>query len=211
MTDPRDAHLEALYAAGTGGEALRSHPEPEAIAAAVERRGAEADRLRTIEHIAVCRGCRQEFELLRTVHVAGRQLVTRTWRARAIGLAAAAVLVVAVTVPVGRLTANRGVAPSVDRGALPTEGGGSIALVDPARDASTSTTPLLRWRAARGAASYRVEVLDSAGAVVTSRDTPDTSFVTPALAHGRSYRWWVQATVNDQRWRSPFSAFNTRP
>jgi hypothetical protein len=211
MRDPRDARLKALYAAGTAGEALRSHPEPEAIATAVERRGAEAERLRTIEHIAVCRRCRQEFELLRSAHVAGRQLVARTWQLRAVGLAAAAVLVVAVTLSVGRLSANRSVARSVDRGPVPAGGRGTIALVDPARDASTSTAPLLRWRAARGAASYHVEVLDGDGAVIASRDTPDTSFVAPTLVPGRNYRWWVQATVNGERWRSPFWAFNTRP
>jgi hypothetical protein len=211
MTDPQDARLEALYATGTAGEALPPHPEPEAIAAVIERSGAEADRLRTIEHIAVCRRCRREFDLLRAAHVAGRALVAHSRRARVIGLAAAAVLVVAATLQFGRLRAGRGVTASVDRGAVPVDGA-AIALVEPAMDASTGPAPLLRWRSVRGAASYHVEVLDSTGAVMATHDTRDTSFaVVPALAPGRTYRWWVQATVNGEPRPSPFGTFKTRP
>ena len=43
-------------------------PAPEAIEAMVRREGAEADRLRLLDHVMGCAHCAEEFELLRSVH-----------------------------------------------------------------------------------------------------------------------------------------------
>jgi hypothetical protein len=211
MTDAHDARLGALYAAGATDEALGPHPQPEAIAAAVERRGPEAERVRTLGHVAECPHCRHDFELLRSAHAAGELLAARPWRARGIGVAAAAVLIGAIALSVGRLTAPNGHTVPADRGAPPAGTGRVIDLISPSGGLSATRTPRLVWGSVRGATSYRVEVLDSISTLVARRDTPDTVLVVPALLAGHAYRWWVQATVNGQPWRSAFAEFNTRP
>lgn len=206
MTDARDDRLRALYAAGVAAESLASHPEPEAIADAVEGRGPEAGRLRTLGHITVCPQCRRDFDLLRSAHQAGRELVARRWWVRAGAVAAAAVLILAIGLTV-RFRASTPIDRSVTRGgATPL-----IDLVEPARGVLTTVTPELTWRAVSGAGSYRVEVLDSTGAVIARRDTPDTVLAAPLLLPGRTYRWWVRAMANGLPWHSAFGEFTTRP
>jgi hypothetical protein len=206
MTDARDDPLRALYAAGVAAESLASHPEPEAIAAAVEGRGPEAERLRTLGHITVCPQCRRDFDLLRSAHHAGRELVAHTWWVRGGALAAAAVLILAI----GLTVRFRASAP-IDRSVTPGGGARSIDLVGPPRGALTTVAPELTWRAVSGAGSYRVEVLDGTGAVIARRDTPDTVLAAPSLRPGRTYRWWVRAMANGLQWQSAFGEFTTRP
>jgi hypothetical protein len=189
--DARDARLAALYAEGSADAPPSAHPTPEALADAARRRGPEADRLRTLGHVATCQSCRRDFELLRSAHVAGRQLVAHGWRVRIAGLAAAAVVVAAITLSVNRTgPAERGVASS--------ESERSIALIAP-----------LLWHSVAGATEYRVDVLDSNGAVIKSVTTRDTTVW--MLAPPRSYHWWVRTTVNGQPWKSTFGTFTTRP
>ncbi len=211
MTDARDDRLRALYAAGVAAESLASHPEPEAIAAAVERRGPEAERLRTLGHIAACPQCRRDFELLRATHRAGRELVARPWWVRAGGIAAAAVLIAMVGIAVGRITERGPASTPRDRSAPPAEAVRVIEILGPPPGALTTAAPQLVWRAVSGARSYRVEVLDGTGAVIARRDTPDTVVAALSLRPGRTYRWWVQAMANGQPWRSLFGEFTTRP
>jgi hypothetical protein len=192
VTDARDARLAALYAEGAADDPPSSHPPPEALAAAANRRGPEADRLRTLGHVATCQSCRRDFELLRSAHVAGRPLVARGWLIRVAGIAAAAVLVATITLSVNR--------PPADRGVGSTAAGREIQLMAP-----------LVWRAVPGATEYRVDVLDSNGAVIRSVSTHDTSVATATLPPGRTYRWWVRAMVNGQPWASPFGSFTTHP
>jgi hypothetical protein len=206
MTDARDDRLRALYAAGVAAESLASHPEPEAIAAAVERRGPETERLRTLGHITACPQCRRDFDLLRSAHHAGRDLVARTWWVRAGAVAAAAVLIMAIGLTV-RFRAPTPIDRSITRGGAAQ----LIDLVEPPRGALTTVAPELMWRAVPGAGSYRVEVLDGTGAVIARRDTPDTVLAAPSLRPGRTYRWWVRTMANGLPWHSVFGEFTTRP
>lgn len=210
MMGARDDRLGALWAAGAAAESPPSHPAPEAIAAAVERRGPEAERLRTLGHIAACPPCRRDFELLRSTHQAGRELVARPWWVRAGGVAAAAVLVAMVGIAVGRITA-RGPASTPRGSAPPAEAVRAIEILTPPRGAVTTAAPQLAWRAVPGAGIYRVEVLDGTGAVIARRDTPDTVLAALSLLPGRTYRWWVQSMADGQPWHSVFGEFTTRP
>jgi hypothetical protein len=213
MIDSRDERLGVLYTSGLSGESPAGHPAPASIAAVVERRGPEADRLEALGHIAECAQCRREFDLLRSANQAGRELVVRSWRTRGIGLAAAAVLVVGASLSIGRISERSGGPAPADRSAGTTAGGAkrSIELVEPLNGASMPSAPQVIWRAVGGGAIYRVEVTDDAGAVVASRETRDTVLTLPSLAPGRTYRWWVRALVAGQERRSVFGEFRTNP
>jgi hypothetical protein len=210
MIDSRDARLAALYTGAVAKEPRGEHPSPEDIAAVVERRRPEPERLVTLSHIAECPQCRREFDLIRSADKAGRQLTSSVWRARGIGLAVAATLVVAATLSIARI------APRVTTSAPPYRSGEpatgrSIELVGPLSDVSTPAAPSLVWRSVGEDVLYRVEVTDDAGALVASRDTRDTTLTLPPLVRGRTYRWWVRAVVAGEQRRSEFGAFRTNP
>jgi hypothetical protein len=207
VTLPSDARLRAAYAAHGADAPATPHPVPEVIAAAAQLEGDEAERLATLDHIASCARCRREFELLRATHVAARKLAPSTWRVRTMGLAAAAAVIIAVTLTIGR----RGT-PRVDEIA-PDRGGGAsaaqaITLITPL-GTTRAATPRFVWHAVPTRGSYHIEVLDDSGAVVIGTDTRDTAFTAPALAPGRTYRWWVQAKVNGEAWQSEFGEIRT--
>jgi hypothetical protein len=184
------------------------HPSPELIVRAVQRQGAEAERLRTLEHIGSCAACRKEFELLRATHLAARQLTPTTWRVRGFGLAAAAAVVVAVTLSVFRSSVPHPGATPLDRGAAQQATNRSIALVGPL--GSTSPTgPRFVWRGVATTGTYHLEVLDDSGGVALRADTPDTTYPALPLAPDRSYRWWVKTTVNGEAWQSEFGEIHT--
>ena len=96
-----DERLRAAY-----GTALRSgvaggntHASPEAIAALVRREGPESERLATLDHVMSCLDCRRDFDLLRAVEQAGRQVGAARTSARPTWLmpaALAASLLVAI-------------------------------------------------------------------------------------------------------------------
>ena len=60
---------------------------------------------------------------------------------------------------------------------------------------TTDDTPQLRWTAVSGATSYDIDVFDSTtGRLVVNIDgRTSTSFTTPVLTNGRSFRWNVRA------------------
>jgi len=220
MSTP-DAPLRAAYAAHAADAPDSPHPTADQIADAVERRGPEADRLVTLDHIGSCAHCRREFELLRATRVAARQAVVRRWPLRTIGLAAAAAVVVGVTMtlshsaglPLGEATPPArptGLTAPPERG--PNVGGATqvITLITPLGPIAPAATRFV-WHRLQVATTYHVEVLDDSGAVVARANTSDTVFVAPArtLAPGRVYRWWVQATVEGEPWQSGFADFRT--
>ena len=209
MTIPPDSRLRAAYAARAADAPLTPHPAPEAIAATVDRSAGEAERLATLDHIAACAQCRSEFELLRATHTAAGQLAPATWRISGVGLAVAAMLVVAVALSVTRLAAPRVAAIPADRGAGQASSR-TIPLIAPLGPTSVVPQRLI-WHAVRGAAGYHVEVLTDSGGVIARGDTRDTTFTAPALAPGQTYRWWVQARVDGEAWQSGFAEIRVRP
>jgi len=208
MTHAPDERLRAAYAVHGANTPATPHPSPELIALAAQRQGTEVERLRTLEHLGSCASCRAEFELLRATHTAAQRLTPTTWRMRGFGLAAAAVALVAVTLSVYRSAAPHIGASAPDRGSAHQATSHTIALVAPFGPTS-STGPRFVWRAAPTTGMYHLEVLDDSGAVALRADTPDTTFAALPLAPDRSYRWWVQAPVNGEPWRSEFGEIRT--
>jgi hypothetical protein len=192
-----DERLRDLYAAAleagvttTGG----SHPSPEAIADLVNRTGAEAERLATLDHVMSCAECRRDFDLLRTVErVAGgasRPVARPSW---VLPSALAATLLVAIGIGRTMLTSD----DDVTRG----NEGASVVLVAPGAEVPAGAPLVFTWRKVPDATRYEIELLDVGGNVAASAATTDTT-ASPASAPGLppgEYRWWVRATTADAR------------
>jgi hypothetical protein len=209
-----DARLRALYGAGAGDAPDTPHPTPEALAAAAERRGPEADRLRTLDHITTCAQCRRDFDVLWATERAGRQLVASQSRTRM--LAAAAVVLIAAAATLVSLPRLRHASPSAapgDSTESAERGAGTVAtpivVIAPRGIVGAGAPRVLVWHAVPGAPRYDVEVLDDSGSVVFRTSTADTVVGWPTLGAGRTYRWWVRANTTDAGWRSALIAFRT--
>ncbi len=185
----RDLYQAAIEARTDAGRA--DCVSPEDVMALVDRQGAEEDRMAVLDHVMSCDACRRDFELLRAVRGSERtESRASSWRRPL--LAAAALVLLLGTGIVWR---------AMTPGGEPTfrGGGDEIALLRPSRSADGSSI-LLAWRPVPRALSYRVELLDSTGAVVFGGSASDTTLALPPsldLAAGMSYRWWVQASVSD--------------
>jgi hypothetical protein len=210
---PTDDELRAWYqeavrmrAPAAAGAERRVCPEPSALLAVVERSGNEAARLATLDHVASCAACLRELELLRAIHVAESQSarahvfsrpVVRGWAA----LAATVVVMVGGGVVVARVMHDRGNATAVRGG--PSDVG--VRLIPPVVS-SAGMPAALAWHPVPGAVRYAVEVLGDGGAVAFRTESPDTTVTLPALPPGRTYRWWVRATLADgSERRSPLT------
>jgi hypothetical protein len=167
------------------------HASPEALVAVVAHHGPEADRARTMQHVADCDGCRQDYQLLLASATAGQRVVAAAWRPSAI--AALVLLVTAVSLTlIGRRAAAR-----ADAAGLAAAGEASAPSPAPVADAVIETVgPGIRWRTVPGARSYHLQIADSIGPPVLQADLSDTTYVpaTGALPPGRRYHWWVSAT-----------------
>jgi hypothetical protein len=181
----RNAYSEVLARREAGREGC---PQPEEIDALASRRGPEAARLAALDHVMGCPACRREFDLLRAVAQAGRPASRIAPRVYA--LAATLALTTGALLIWGTVTDSR---DDLMRGRAD-----ALVLLAPADGASLAEPPVLVWRPVEGAVSYRVEVLDKAGAVVATGFGPDTLLQLPAdaLAPADSaYRWRVVADL----------------
>lgn len=224
MTDER---LRELYA-----RAMHTRVgcvTPDDMLLLVQGQGDERRRLELLDHVMTCAECRREFDLVRTVEVAGRGYVesdvplrgtvadassshTRwRWRNYSTLLVAAAVLV-AVGTGVEALR-GRGVVRNseseVMRGATGTSGANSIVAIGPAANADVTAPVKLSWHSVPGAARYHVEVLDASGAAVADGSGADTVFAVPTrpLVSGADYSWWVRAETDSGELSSPLRRF----
>lgn len=203
-----DDRLRALYAGAMARRPDTSDAEPvslEAMVAILERRGSEAERLRTLQQILFDPRRRAEFELLRAVMIAGRPVRSR-WYNRAAWRAAAGIVVVA---GVGLLYALQRETTEPLRG-----GSAAVVTLHPVDGAELTATPVFVWHRVPRAVDYRLEVLDSSGAVVFATRVVDTvASAVPAesLVPGRRYLWSVTAYTEDVRtYRSTTSSFSLR-
>lgn len=169
----------------------RSHPEPEALVALAERSGSEAVRLEVLDHVMTCDACRRELDLVRASVSAAGLPRQRTWfRSPSIGIMAiaASLLIVAGV----RLFSTSG---DLETGPLR---GGSAVSTYPVRWLPKGAAGL-SWRPTTDAVSYRLEVIDEAGAALVDSTLRDTSFVlVDSLAKTqRGLSWTVTATLGD--------------
>ncbi len=189
---PGDAELRARYAR-RAADTPEECPPAEAITALIDRTGDEGERMRTLDHVMRCNRCASEFELLRATEQASHG---ESIRRLGLPLAIAASLVLLLgTWVVWRMTPEP--APAM-RGAA----GGAIALITPEAGAATSAAESARfvWHATAGARLYRLELLDSTGAVLLTQQSPDTALdiVPMRLEHALGARQWrVEAVRED--------------
>lgn len=206
MTDDatlRDAYRELMAAREPRDRS--ACPAPEALLAVVERKGDDATRLATLDHVMSCAACRRDFDLLRTAAVSAEQSAAgekpalhvvrgssssaRRFPLRSIAIAAGLV----VAVGVGTLTWHPGTHQPLLRGDANT-----VVLLAPEQRPDGSA--LLRWHTVPGAAAYRVEVFAPTGRTVVADTVSDSTFVLPAAASagsGEQLRWMVTALHGD--------------
>lgn len=203
-----DERLRALYA---GAMQRRQQPEDvepvalEAMVEVLERQGSEEKRSGILRAILRDLRAREEFELLRAVHRAGEP-VRSSWKSSVLWKAAAAVVIMAGTAWFFTLKPGEG---DQLRG-----GAAAVNPVQPADGVELAAAPLFVWHSVSGAVDYRIEVVDSTGAVVFEEqvgDTVSTGPVSPGLTAGQRYRWSVTVLTRDARSiRSPVRSFTLR-
>ena len=169
-------------------------PAPEAILALVRRDGSEESRLATLDHVMSCDECRPEFDLLRSIELAGAEagVAARPGRPSWIIPAALAASVL-LAVVVGRL-----MLPSIPENEVIRSGGeGGVTLLAPPSEATAGSPMLFVWHATPGAGRYRLEVLTSEGEVALEAETADTAIMLQSVADlpPGDYTWWVGATA----------------
>jgi hypothetical protein len=190
-----DERLRLAYGTAVEGRtdgSRRSHPEPEALVALAERSGSEAVRLEVLDHVMSCGACRRELDLVRASLSAAGMPRQRAWfRSPSIGLMAlAASLLIVAGVKLFFTSGDLETGPRLR--------GGSAVSTYPVRWLPTGAAGLA-WRPTPDAASYRVEVIDEAGAALVDSTMRDTSFVlADSLASSqRGLSWTVTATLGD--------------
>jgi hypothetical protein len=192
---PNDDRLRLAYNASIDARAVApvSHPEPEALVAVAERSGSEAVRLEVLDHVMACAACRQELDLIRASLSAAEMPRQRTWlRSPAVGLMALAAMLLLVAGV--KLFTARGT--DVDAG--PRLRGGSREATYPAQWRSSGDVALA-WHPVADAASYRLEVIDEAGAAVVDSTMRDTTVVVAdsLVRNRRGLSWSVTTTLGD--------------
>ena len=190
-----DKELRAIYGGVMRPRGRSRHsacPEPEAILALVRRTGPEESRLATLDHVMSCADCRSEFDLVRSIELAGAEAgAARPGRRWMTPLALAASVLLALVI--GRYalpgTPERDVVRSAE--------GERLTLLAPPPEAATGSPLLFAWHPIAGAGRYRLEVMNAAGEVVLEAETADTAVVVQSAANLEpgEYQWWVGATA----------------
>lgn len=191
-----DQQLRAIYGGVMTSRGRSRHsacPESEAILALVRREGPEETRLATLDHVMSCADCRSEFDLVRSIELAGAETgaAARPGRRWIAPLALAASVLLAVVVGRYALPA----APETD--VVRSGEKDRLTLLAPPPEAITGSPILFAWQPIAGAARYRLEVMNARGEVVLEAETADTAIVLRSAAdlEPGEYQWWVGATA----------------
>jgi len=170
------------------------HLDAETVAAYSDSRLDAAERVRVEAHLVACAECRAEVvavgQLLRSYRPAVRRFPVP------LQLAAAAVLLVAIGVPIGRRLRAAPELPPVRH--APTGTAAGLAIVTPAPDTvlAASARPEFTWHAAEPGSTFRLTVVDESGATIWSVETGDTTVFLPqtvVLKTGGTFFWYVDA------------------
>ncbi|MEP7066680.1 MAG: hypothetical protein ABI889_11645 [Gemmatimonadota bacterium] len=190
-----DEELRREYQRSPKVAPATAHPQPEQLERIVNGEGSEDERLLLLEHVLQCPTCGPELDLLRTASegacVAERPVMGARWLA----LAAAALLLIGIDTLA--LHDRRGAPPAdVLRGSSQ-----SVSFIEPSAGASIARPLRLAWHRLDGATSYRVELLSTAGELIGSWNTADTTMAIPDSLHvsaNTPLDVWVRATLADR-------------
>ncbi len=188
----REIYAGAMASRGAKAGRTAACPSPEALLALVRREGSEDARLATLDHVMSCAECRSEFDLLRSIELAGAEAGAKVrpgWRNWLVPAALAASVLAVV---LGRLALPTAPESEVVRSGSD----GGVTLVAPPPESPAGSPMLFAWHPISGAARYRLEVLTSDGEVALEAETADTAITLPSaagLAPG-DYKWWVGAS-----------------
>ncbi len=195
MNDDRLREVYAGVMAARGARpGARACPPPESVLALLRREGAEEERLATLDHVMSCAECRAEFDLLRSIEVAGEETGAGARRGRRSWLLPAALAAsVLLAVVIGRLAL-----PTASEDEIVRSGGdGGVTLLAPPAEAAAGSPLVFAWHPIPGATRYRLEVLTAGGEIALEAETADTTVTLRGaadLAPG-DYQWWVGATL----------------
>lgn len=191
-----DRQLRAIYSGimtSRQGGPQSACPDPEAILALVRREGSEETRLATLDHVMSCADCRSEFDLVRSIELAGAEAgaIARPGRRWMAPLALAASVLLAVVI--GRYA----LPGAPERDVVRSGEKDRLTLLAPPTEATTGSPILFVWHPIEGAGRYRLEVMNAGGEVVLEAETADTAIVLQSAAdlEPGEYQWWVGATA----------------
>ncbi|MBL8961285.1 MAG: hypothetical protein JNJ98_15620 [Gemmatimonadetes bacterium] len=123
------------------------------------------------DHVMACAACRSEYELLRATSRAARAVAPSALRRVWMPLAAAATVLVAVTLYFR--------APVVEPSGVRADDTTAVRLVAP-ESVAAGTAIAVAWHPVAGADAYRVELLDTLGVALHSTVTSDSTLMVPA-------------------------------
>ena len=156
----------------------------------VEREGSEGERLRTLDMMLSTADGRRELEIAWAAARAARPR-RPSWQRFAV---AASLVFVAGS---SALWMARRHADGVQPMRSPDS---PITLMAPVGLVAPARATHFAWRPVARAERYQLVVVDTTGAELYATDTRDTALALPdsvRLAPGRTYLWWVQATLAD--------------
>jgi hypothetical protein len=189
----REVYAGVMASRGAMAGRTVACPSPEAVLALVRREGSESSRLATLDHVMSCAECRSEFDLLRSIELAGAAAGAAARPGRRSWLVPAALAAsVLLAVVIGRLALPTAPESEVVRSGAD----GGVTLVAPPPESPAGSPILFAWHPIPGAARYRLEVLTSDGEVALEAEIADTAITlqgAAGLAPG-DYKWWVGAS-----------------
>lgn len=180
--------------------ALERHAEPSEIAAYLDDRLPEAEKVRLQAHLAECTACRDEMVELVELMEVHQRVGRRRWIAPVVVAAAAAAALI-VLVPAVREDPDEPSAFRAPEAAAEREAVRTIATSTPDADRPVERAGLaFSWQPIEEDASYRVTVTDSSGVPMWVAETDETRLALPeevGLESGGSYLWFVDAVLPD--------------
>jgi hypothetical protein len=206
MTDDEIRRQYAVLRHARAQRPSSDRPDAEVIGKALDGELSEQEREAVLDR-ALSAGASADLALLQAARSAsigasidatkrhsGSGRSTRWWP-----LAAAAVLVVAVGVPIATRQPE-GDDPTRFRAAV---SAAAPQLVTPASGTALAAGQRFVWTSVPGTTSYTLELLDANGRAVTQASTKDTTMVlsssVTAADRDRTTAWWVTATAVDGR------------
>jgi len=170
------------------------HPDTVDIAAYVEGRLSGTEQVSLEAHLTHCVECRDQATGAATLLRGDAR--RRRWVAGGVAVAAAAVIVLFVSLPVEQ----DGPVPDVMRDGPSVEGLASVEAVQPDPDQPVHPDSVaFAWRTVASDALYQLSVTDGAGGAVWETTTAETAVHPPAdtFESDQRYLWYVDALLPD--------------